>query len=146
MMIMGLMSVLIMFIANFLISYGVMSNLMIDQFDHSYNHLNKVYMGLFMASSMGLIGLYIMPPVTNYFLELSVGFLSLMILMAIFIRNQTFISDSQYVKGMIEHHSAALLMAKQSNTKTLNPKILKMNEDMIKMQHHEIQMMQSLLN
>jgi hypothetical protein len=142
---MGLMPIMIMFVANFLLSYGIMSNLMIDQFNHTYNHLNKIYMGLFMASLMGLLEVQIMPPVTNHLVAINFGFLFVMILMGIFIRKQTLINDNQFLKAMIEHHSAALLMAKQSMTTTQNPKIFKLTQNIIKTQTQEIQDMQSLL-
>jgi len=73
-------------------------------------HLNDLYMGLLMTAWMVFInGVYqlkhqVMLP------DLILSGLAIVVL-TYFIRNQVFIDDSQYMKGMIPHHSMAILMS-----------------------------------
>lgn len=59
------------------------------------------------------------------------------------IRNQTFISDCQFVKGMIPHHSMAVRMAREIKNKTKDHKIAILADDIIKSQNSEISLMKS---
>lgn len=61
-----------------------------------------------------------------------------------FIRQQQFIDDNQFLKGMIPHHSMAILMAKRIKKRTLNPKIKLLANNIIKTQNIEIKLMKAL--
>ena len=55
------------------------------------------------------------------------------------IRYQTAVSDKQFLKGMIPHHAAAILMAEKVDKK--DPVIKKLTEDIISSQQAEIDLM-----
>jgi uncharacterized protein (DUF305 family) len=62
------------------------------------------------------------------------------------IRKQTFVSDEQFLKGMIPHHSMAILMAKKIKEKTHNDDIKQLADNIIKTQTTEIVLMEKLLS
>ncbi len=135
-----------MFCVNFLISYSIMSSIMIYSFQHLNNNFNKVYMGLFMAGLMGLAEMVIMGNPLNgnqnvYFYV----FLAITLLSFLAIRKQIFIGDDQFIRSMIEHHSAAVLMAEKIREKTKNPTLQKFANDMIISQSKEINLMNQWL-
>ena len=65
-----------------------------------------------------------------------IGFFSL-------IQFQTAVSDKQFLKGMIPHHAAAILMSEQSNSQ--DPEIKKLQEEIISSQKQEIKIMKAKL-
>ena len=125
----------IMFIAGLLSSM----NVWVDKISDIRFHLNDVYMSLLMCSwCLVFIGIYYIN--SNIFL---IGLLFTGI-MLYFIRNQIFIDESQYINGMIPHHSMAILMSKKliekdldrdlnvsRNIKTLSRKIINSQNDEI---------------
>ena len=135
----------IMFVINYLISYFIMSNIMIDRFDHINHNLNKMYMGLFMASLMGLTELWVMGRSMSSFLTYNMIFVVIVLVSVYAIREQTMISDNQYLRSMIEHHSSALLMSKKVLPKSRSREVMKMANEMIDSQSQEIDRMSHLL-
>ena len=141
-------SIPIMFGINYLISYFVMSNIMVYSSDHIYHNLNKVYMGVFMASLMGLAELWVMGRSmmdNTSFLTYNIIFAVLALLTGCAIRKQTLISDNQFLRSMIEHHSSALLMAEKILPKTQNKEIFQLANGLLNSQSHEINQMSHLL-
>jgi len=59
------------------------------------------------------------------------------------LRTQTPISDVQYMKAMIPHHSSAILTSKEANIK--DPEVKKLAEEIIKSQEEEIAQMKKIL-
>ena len=59
------------------------------------------------------------------------------------LRTQTPISDVQYMKAMIPHHSSAILTSKNANIK--DPEVKKLSEQIIKSQEEEIAQMKAIL-
>jgi len=77
-------------------------------------HLNDIYMSVLMTGWMfALMGLYYMN-ITQIILGTII-----IIVMLYMIRSQTFINESQYLSGMIPHHSMAVLMSKRLLEKDL---------------------------
>lgn len=136
---------LIMFIINFMLSYFIMSNIMIYKMSHLYNTSNKIYMGIFMAALMGIFELWLMEDRNDHFFTYNILFLLLTIFSAIAIRNQIFINDDQYLKSMIEHHSGALLMSHKFILKTKDKQLIKLANNIIKSQSSEINHMKQLI-
>ena len=94
---------IIMFIAGLLSSM----NVWVDKLSDIRFHLNDVYMSLLMCSwCLIFIGIY--------YIDLNILLIGIILtsLMIYCIRNQLFIDESQYIKGMIPHHSMAVLMSK----------------------------------
>ena len=61
-------------------------------------------------------------------------------------RKQIAIKDKQYLEGMIEHHSMALLTSKEILKKTDDYNIAKLAKNIIEAQENEIKIMRDLLN
>ena len=59
------------------------------------------------------------------------------------LRTQTPIGDVQYMKGMIPHHSSAIMTSKHANIK--DPEVKKLSEEIIKSQEEEIAQMKNIL-
>jgi uncharacterized protein (DUF305 family) len=59
------------------------------------------------------------------------------------VRTQTPISDVQYMKAMIPHHSSAILVSKEANIK--DPEVRKLSPKIIKSQEKEIAEMNAKL-
>ena len=133
---------IIMFIAGLLSSM----NIWVDKISDWRFHLNDIYMSLLMCGwSLLFMGIYYIN--INVFL---IGIL-MTIVIVYCIRNQIFIDESQYVKGMIPHHSMAVLMSKQllektnninnNNNNNTNNEIKKLAKHIINTQEHEIKFM-----
>ena len=103
-------------------------------------HLNDVYMVALMTLWMMLfMGLF-------DYKHISVIAASLIgiIIISYMIRKQSFIDDSQYVKGMIPHHSMAITMSERIKEKSKDPVIIDMATNIIKAQSEEINRMKMM--
>jgi len=111
--------IVIMFIAGLLSSM----NVWVDKISDIRFHLNDVYMSLLMCSwSLILIGIcYI--NATILFTGIIFTFLIIYC-----IRTQLFIDEKQYLKGMIPHHSMAVLMSRELLNKSSNKDIRVSND------------------
>lgn len=66
-----------------------------------------------------------------------------LIVFFLLIQYQTAVSDKQFLKGMIPHHAAAILMSEQSKTK--DPEIKSLQKEIISSQQKEINFMKEKL-
>jgi hypothetical protein len=113
---------------------GILTNMnvYVDKIDDIHLSLNDLYMILLMTGWMFLLmGLLYKEN------KLIIFGLTLVILNFWFIRNQTFISQKQYLLGMIPHHSMAIhmskkLLEKENNIKSFLEKIIDTQEEEIK--------------
>ena len=69
----------------------------------------------------------------------SIGLIAFFLL----IQFQTAVSDKQFLKGMIHHHAAAILMSEQS--KSQDPEIKKLQEEIITSPREKIKVMKAKL-
>ena len=60
------------------------------------------------------------------------------------IQNQTFVTDAQFMKGMIPHHSMALKMAEEIKRKSKDKNVITLADNIIQSQQKEIAYMESL--
>jgi hypothetical protein len=140
-------TLIVMFIGSFFIQYFLMSPIMVSNRIYITNNLGKAYIATIMAIFMLFLELmmhdyqYKILSVNLYVL-LAAG-LSLFVY---FYRNQTAIYDKQYLEGMIEHHSMALLMSDEILKKTDNYNVVKLAKNIIQTQKDEIQEMRNLIN
>jgi uncharacterized protein (DUF305 family) len=119
---------------------------MVDTWDHVYPNYNQLYMAGLMTSPMVLIELSLMGAMyPNTRLNLAIMGLSAVALVAFFffIRAQTAIDDSQFLKSMIPHHSSALLMCEEASI--TDQRIIDLCGRIISSQTEEISEMQSIL-
>ena len=131
--------------ASFLIMYTVMF-LNVDSTDHIYLSVTRLYMTLLMVTPMALLMLAFMPGMyKNRKLNGIIIIVSISVFIATlaFLRNQTFISDIQYMRGMIPHHSSAILTSQNAHIQ--DPEVRKLADDIIKAQEKEIAQMKAML-
>ena len=137
----------IMFIASFIIQYFIMSAVMVDKMGNITNSIGKVYMATLMALFMVVI------EVGMHDHQYSVFSLNTYLIIAALIggtiylyRKQMGINDKQYLAGMIEHHSMALLTSEEIVDKTDDYNVAKIAKNIIQTQTDEIREMRELLN
>lgn len=132
---------LAMFVAMYFIMYA-----MIDELSNLIPNINNLYMTLLMVSVMMLIELWIMKgmyksPKINW------AIITLSFLIGIFswfgIRGQIKVDDEQFVKGMIPHHAAAVLMSQKA--KLTDPELIELQKNILETQRMEIEFMKRKL-
>ena len=136
---------LLMLLLSFCIMYLVMF-LNVDELDHIYLSLTRLYMSLLMVAPMAVLMLAMMQKMypnkkANAIIMLSscvVFVLSLTLL-----RTQTPIDDTQYMKAMIPHHSSAIMTSKHADIK--DPEVKELSKKIILSQQKEIAQMKALL-
>jgi uncharacterized protein (DUF305 family) len=128
---------IIMFIIMFLAGTLSTMNLWVDTWDDMRFHLNDVYMIVLMSGwSFLLMGVYYMNVE-----QLLIGVVCV-IAMVIAIRTQFMISQDQFLRGMIPHHSMAIFMSKKLLTKKNT--ITQFVKNIIVTQEKEIRQMKNL--
>ncbi|WP_209391065.1 DUF305 domain-containing protein [Chryseobacterium sp. RR2-3-20] len=130
-----------MFIAMYFIMYA-----MIDGLNNLIPNINNLYMTLLMVSAMLIIELLIMKGMyQNKKINWAVIAVSLGI--GIFswfgIREQINVGDKQFVKGMIPHHAAAVLMSEKA--KLTDPELIELQKNILETQAKEIELMKRKL-
>ena len=129
------------FVAMFILMYA-----MADRLENVYASFNQVYMAGLMAAPMVLIEMVLMRsmyPNAKLNAVIILATLVVMTLCWIFIRQQTAISDNQFVRSMIPHHAGAVLMCEENKLK--DPDLVKLCQDVISSQKAEIALMTSKL-
>jgi len=130
---------------SFFIMYSVMF-LNVDDVSHIYLSITRTYMTLLMIAPMAVLMLSLMPMMYKnrglnriiYFSAVAIFILSLWML-----RAQAVVSDSQYMRAMIPHHSSAILTS--SHADITDPELKKLSLSIIASQEREIQQMQAIL-
>lgn len=131
----------IMFLGMFLLHVAIMPFVMIASPSDFRLSLNQVYMGLHMATWMVLLEA-IMHPMPVWAWIASIVFLAIT---AAAIRFQWFISDEQYLRDMIPHHSMAVLTSQHILKKSPQPPVQILATHILTAQLQEIQTMKGLL-
>lgn len=135
----------LMAVAMFIAMYCLMFA-MIDSVKNFIPNINNVYMTSLMVSVMMLIELWIMKKMYTHS-----GFNWIIIIIAVTIgalswlgiREQVNVGDEQFVKGMIPHHAAALLMSEKANL--TDPELIKLQKNILETQSQEIELMKRKL-
>lgn len=133
-------------IVSFIIMYGVMF-LNIDEADHFYISITRIYMALMMVSLMAIVMIGMMGkmyPNKKLNTGIMLGAVILFGLVLAGLRTQTPIGDVQYMKAMIPHHSSAIMVSKNANLK--DPEVIKLSEGIIASQEKEIAEMKAILD
>ncbi|MFP9100530.1 DUF305 domain-containing protein [Flavobacterium sp. RHBU_24] len=135
-----------MLTVSFIIMYGVMF-LNVDDTSHIYLSNTRAYMALLMVAPMALLKLAFMKHMYRNAKKntaIVIGSIAVMVLAFTALRTQAFISDVQYMKAMIPHHSSAIMTSSNANIK--DPEVKKLSEQIIKSQEEEIAQMKQMLN
>lgn len=128
---------LLSFIAMYVLMYS-----MVDRFANVIPNVNQFYMAGLMAMPMIIIELLIMRKMypnrklNNLILALSAV---LLVVFYMCIRKQTAVSDKQFLKSMIPHHAAAILMVEEA--KLSDPEVIELGKNIIDAQQKEIEQM-----
>lgn len=132
-------------IASFTIMYMVMF-LNVDKPDHIYLSVTRTYLALLMVTPMAVMMLASMPMMyPNKKLNMLISGVSIVVfaLALTFLRTQTLVSDTQYMKAMIPHHSSAILVSQEARLK--DPEVKKLAQQIIRSQEKEISEMKKML-
>lgn len=133
--------VVLSFIAMYILMYA-----MVDRASNVLPNINQFYMAGLMTSAMVVIEIAIMSMMYhNRKLNIIIIALSLLALIVCYagIRQQIGVGDKQFLKSMIPHHSAAILMCKSADL--TDPKIKQLCDDIIVGQQAEIDQMKAEL-
>jgi len=131
---------------SFIVMYSVMF-FNVFQLDHIYISLNRFYMTLLMVSPMAIIMLGMMGGMYKDIkvnMIIATSAVLVFILSFVGLRTQTAVGDIQYMKGMIPHHSSAIMTSTNANIK--DPELRKLADDIIKAQEKEIAEMKAMIN
>src|SRR3546814_16233599 len=134
-----------MAVLSFLFMY-ILMYAMVDSIKNVYTNINQCYMASLMAMPMIIIELLLMGKMySNKKLNAVLITLSSLALVGFFllIQNQIAVSDRQFLKGMIPHHAAAILMSDQSQVEA--PVIHKLKLEIIYSQQRQLDWMKDQL-
>jgi uncharacterized protein (DUF305 family) len=129
------------FIAMYILMYA-----MVNTFGDVYNNFNQFYMAGLMTAPMVLIEMFVM---RSMYQEKRLNTLiiagSVLAALAFFllIRYQTAISDRQFVRSMIPHHAAAILMCEHAAIR--DAEIQQLCGNIVSSQQAEIDQMKGIL-
>jgi hypothetical protein len=136
---------LAMVVLSFLAMY-VLMYAMVDQFSHVYNNINQVYMAALMAAPMVLIELLLMQSMYPDRRLNVVLLVTAAVALAAFwflIREQTIVSDRQFLRSMIPHHAGAILMCEKNSLE--DKRLQALCREIVRSQRAEIAQMQAWL-
>ena len=120
---------------------------MVNEWADVYMNANNLYMAVLMAAPMGLIELAVMRSMYRHRrLNIVVIAGSLVALAGawLLIRQQGGISDAQFLRSMIPHHSSAILMCQRAPL--VDPEIHALCRSIVQSQQSEIDLMKAMLN
>lgn len=136
----------IMAVISFKLMYLLMYA-MVDVWGNVFSNYNQFYMAGLMVSPMIILELVLMRPMyenRKWNALIVVGCLLLLVLFWSGVRQQSAINDEQFLKSMIPHHGAAILMCKQTSLE--DPEIKELCQNIISGQQAEIDFMKAKLN
>jgi len=131
---------------SFVIMYAVMF-FNVDKLDHIYLSLTRFYMSLLMVAPMAILMIVMMRTMytnkkTNSLI--SMGSFFVFVLALYCLRTQAFISDAEYMRAMIPHHSSAIMTSRHATISS--PEVRTLADSIIQSQRREIDEMKTLLN
>ena len=130
-----------MFVAMYFIMYA-----MIDGLNNLIPNINNLYMTLLMVSAMLVIELWIMKGMYQN-KKINRVIITFSLAIGVFswfgIREQINVGDKQFVKGMIPHHAAAVLMSEKA--KLTDPELIELQKNILETQAKEIELMKRKL-
>lgn len=137
-----MMNDMIMFLSMFISQYVFMSYITTDKIENITNSIGKVYMCTLMNLIMFFVANLMADKINIQKVILYGGLLVLTIYLYKF---QYGIGDKDYLNGMIEHHSMALLTTDSILKKTDNQNVANLAKRILTTQEKEINEMQQLL-
>ncbi len=136
-----LIMIAISFAAMLLLMYA-----MVDNTDNIILNLNQIYMAGLMTAAMVIIEVNVMKEM--YGTKTKMSMMIIAVIAGIFclaaIRNQSNISDKEFLKSMIPHHASAILMCEKADLK--DAEVKKLCKDIIASQQEQIDWMKQKLS
>lgn len=135
----------LMLLLSFVIMYFVIF-LNMDQLSHYHTSATRLYMALLMIAPMAILMLCFMGkmyPDRKTNTGIITGSLLVFGIVLAALRTQTPISDVNYMKAMIPHHSSAIMVSKHANIK--DPEVRALADSIIASQKREIAQMETIL-
>ena len=129
------------FIAMYLLMYA-----MVDVLANVIPNVNQFYMAGLMSMPMVILELVVMRGMyKNKKLNTMILATSFVVMIGFFlcIRQQALVKDKQFLKSMIPHHGAAILMVKEAELS--DPEVIKLGQEIIANQQKEIEFMKKKL-
>jgi uncharacterized protein (DUF305 family) len=136
---------LIMGVLSFLSMYILMYS-MVNKFADVHNNLNEFYMAMIMTAPMMILELLLMGsmyPNKKLNVIILAGSVAALVIFYLFVRQQTAITDKQFLQSMIPHHSSAILMCE--NAAITDPEIQALCDSIVEGQQSEIDQMEAIL-
>ena len=137
---------MVMLLISFFIMYIVMF-LNIDTLSHYHTSTTRIYMAILMVAPMAVYMMLMMGkmyPNKNINIGIIIVAIMVFIVTLLGLRTQTPISDVQYMKAMIPHHSSAIMVSKHANIQ--DPEVKKLSEQIIQSQEEEIAEMETMID
>lgn len=128
------------------VSMYVFMYAMVNALGNVYPNLNQFYMAGLMTAPMVIIELLVMSGMYPDKKRNALVLVASIVALALFwvgIRQQTAITDRQFLKSMIPHHAGAILMCEQSPSR--DPEILRLCQGILSSQQGEIAWMKAKL-
>lgn len=129
------------------VSMYVLMYAMVSTFANVYANLNQFYMAGLMAAPMVVIELALMGAMYSDKRKnvlIIAGSLVTLIVLWVSIRQQTAITDRQFLRSMIPHHAGAILMCEEAPIQ--DPEIKELCSAIVSSQQAEIDQMKAKLN
>ena len=140
-------TLIMMFIGSFLIQYYLMPSIMVNDIKYITNNLGKAYMGVIMGIYMLLIETAMHDHQYSIISYKFYAFYAATLALFIYLyRKQIGVNDKQYLEGMIEHHSMAILTSEEIVKKTNDYNVAKIAKDIIQKQTDELAEMKAILD
>ena len=140
-------TMIVMFLASFVTQYFLMGSIMTNSLADVTNSIGKVYISVIMALYM--VAFEVMMHDHQYSVlstRTYVGIFGFLTLFVFLYRKQIGIDNKQYLEGMIEHHSMALLTSNRILEKTSDYNVAKLAKNILQKQQDEILEMRSVLH
>lgn len=134
-------NLLIMTAVHFAAMY-ILMYAMVNSYANVYPNLNQFYMAGIMTAPMIVLELLLMRSMyeNKAINTVAIGFgAAILVAFFLFIRNQTAISDTEFLRSMIPHHGGAILMCEKASIE--DPEIQALCRNIILSQQSEIDQM-----
>lgn len=137
-----LLMLLLSFVSMYVLMYA-----MVDSLSNVYMSFNQVYMAGLMTAPMVMIEMVLMGAMYQNkkvnMVIIAAGLIALIVFWML-IRQQTAITDKQFLRSMIPHHAGAILMCEKASLQ--DTQIKELCRTIISGQQAEIDQMKALLN
>ena len=128
------------------ISMYILMYAMVNSFDNVFNSVNQVYMAGLMTAPMVIIEIFLMGsmyPQKEFNATIAIVAAVIGGIFFFMVRQQTLVTDRQFLRSMISHHAGAILMCEHAALESAEVKGL--CKSIIGSQNTEISRMKALL-